>query len=181
MKLLKSALLGLLIISLAVSGCKKDEEESNYLQVGDKTVTLSDGNIKYYGDYSATSWNFDLDFVSPEITLSTDESGNPDYTGVGARVYFEVYSASSTKLNDGDYTYLNDGTYAAGTYDEFSYTYDYNGDYTIVDGYEGTLTVKNNGNNSFVIDFSGKDENSNVVKLHYNGTLHYYDRSNIAK
>ncbi len=181
MKMIKEILICLFVLGLAFSGCKKDKDDSpNYLQVGDTIVYLSDGNIKYYGAYSATSYNFDLDFVSKEIVLSTDGSGDPDYTGVGTRVYFETYTSSSTALLSGNYTFLDDDSYAAGTWDYSYYMFDYNGGYNEVYIEEGTITVSNK-NDSFVIDFSGKDTEGEIVKLHYSGSLHYYDRSDITK
>ena len=54
----------LTVLAFTVSGCKKDDGPANYLQVGDTTIALSDGNVKFYGTYSPTTYNFDLDFVS---------------------------------------------------------------------------------------------------------------------
>lgn len=183
MKLFKNLLVVILILGFAVSGCKKDKEELNYLQVGDTTIYLSDGNIKYYGNYEGSDYNFDLDFVSSNIVLSTSETnGNPVYTGTGTRIYFETYSGSATELVNGDYTFLNDQTCPAGTFDRCSYSFEYNYDalfnYISIDN--GTMSFKNS-DGSYVINFEGTDPLGNIVKMHYSGSLTYYDRSEDAK
>jgi len=183
MKLFTNAILMLTVLAFTVSGCKKDDGPANYLQVGDTTIALSDGNVKFYGSYSPTTYNFDLDFVSPEIVLSTDESGNPVYTGIGTRIYFETYSKESAAPGDGKYTFLDDGNYTEFTYDYsyYSFNYDWNGGSwasTYIES--GDLTVKKTSG-GYIVDFKGTDENGVAVKLHYKGALTYYDRSSSKK
>jgi hypothetical protein len=184
MKLIKLALLLVAILGLAVSGCKKDDAEANYLQVGDTTIVLNDGNIKYYGIYGTATYNFDIDFVSPEIVLSSGSDGvTPTYTGTGSKIYFETYTGSATELLSGSYTFLDDGNYSDGTFDYSHYAFDYNSSDggTRVYIENGTLTVKALGGYKYDIKYSGLDENGVAVKMHYKGTLTYYDRSEKKK
>jgi len=168
----------LTVLAFAVSGCKKDEGPSNYLQIGDSIITLSGGNIKYYGLYSQenSTYDFDIDLVSKDITLSTDDAGKPVYTGVGTRIYFETYSTEKAAPADGEYTYLDDGSYSNLTYDWCFYAKDYDwahGSWTPNDIQSGTLTVEKIAG-GYIIDFSGTDINEVPVKLHYKGTLNFY-------
>ena len=165
------------VSALAFIGCKKnDNEPVNYLQVGDTTIYLSDGNIVYYGASTETAWNYDLEFVSSNIALSAGNYGIPDYTGEGTRFCFELFSSSSDRLMDGDYTFIDWGTHVAGRYDACTYSFDYNFYDTFTNHVvvEGTLSVKDAGN-EFEIGFNGKDEQGKVVKMYYKGLLNYYD------
>ena len=174
-------ILTVIILGLALTGCGKDEESGNYLQVGDTTIVLSDGNVKYYGSYSPTTYNFDFDFVSPEITLS-NVSGEPTYTGTGTRIYFETFTKESTDPGNGTYTFDNSGSYGDLTFDYSYYAFEYNyeGMYTSVDIEDGDFSVKKTST-GYEINFKGTDENGLKVKLHYAGALTYYNRSNAKK
>lgn len=178
MKLITNAILMLTVLTFAVSGCKKDEGPSNYLQVGDSIIKISGGSVKFYGLYSMenSTYDYDIDLVSPEITLSYDTDNNPVYTGVGTRIYFETYTTEKAAPGDGEYTYLDDGNYSNLTYDWAYYAKDYDwahGSYTPNDIQEGTLTIlKYSG--GYTIDFIGKDVSDVPVKLHYKGPLNSY-------
>jgi len=178
MKLLQNSLLGLVIIILVFSGCKKNEKESvNYLQVGDTTIYLSDGNKLYFGQTSDNTYNFDIELVSSNIALSTNPNGFPVYTGKGTYLSFEVFTSSSSSLANGEYTFFFDGnTSPAGTYEgckyssEFVYETDYN--YQIIT--EGILTVKNI-KGGMELSFVGETAQGEDVKMYYKGALNYYE------
>jgi len=174
-------ILTVIILGLALTGCGKDEESGNYLQVGDTTIVLSDGNVKYYGPYSPTTNNFDFDFVSPEITLS-NESGTPTYTGTGTRIYFETFSKESTDPGNGTYTFDDSGGYADLTFDYSYYSFEYNdqGLYTVINIKDGNLSI-NKTTSGYEVSYKGTDENGVKVKLHYKGALTYYKRSSTKK
>jgi len=170
-----------LILGLTLAGCGKDKESGNYLQVGDTTIVLSDGNVKYYGSYSPTTYNFDFDFVSPEITLSTEE-GDPVYTGTGTRIYFETFTKESTDPGNGTYTFDDSGDNADLTFDYsyYAFEYNYDGMYTSVEIEDGDLSIKKTST-GYEINFKGTDVDGLRVKLHYAGALTYYDRSDAKK
>ena len=153
----------------------------NYLQVGDTTIYLSDGNKSYFGKTSDNSYNFDIELVSSNIVLSTSTNANADeypvYTGTGTYLYFEAYTSSSSSLADGEYTFFYDGeTHPAGTFDvckyssEFVYETDYS--YQIIT--DGTLTVKNI-KGGMELSFVGKTPMGEDVKMYYKGALNYYE------
>jgi hypothetical protein len=181
MKNFTKVLFVVMVLGLGLTGCGKDGESGNYLQVGDTTITISDGNLKYYGSYSATTYNFDLDFVSPEITLSNN-SGEPTYTGTGTRIYFETYTTSSTAPGNGTYTFDDSGDYLNLTYDYcyYSFNYSYSASYSSVDVEDGDLSIKKTSS-GYEVNFKGTDLNGVKVKLHYAGALTYYDRSENKK
>jgi len=178
MKLLQNSLLGLVIIILVFSGCKKNEKESvNYLQVGDTTIYLSDGNKLYFGQTSDNTYNFDIELVSSNIALSTNPNGFPVYTGKGTYLYFEVFTSSSSSLADGEYTFFFDAnTSPAGTYDaiKYSFEYAYETDYNFHFVTEGTLTIKNI-KGGMEVSFTGENAMGEDVKMYYKGVLNYYE------
>jgi|WetSurMetagenome_2_1015567.scaffolds.fasta_scaffold00237_11 hypothetical protein len=169
-----------MFFGLILAGCSK-EESGNYLQVGDTTIVLSDGNLKYFGPTSATTYNFDIDLVSPEIVLSSN-SGVPIYTGKGSRICFEIFTTGKTSPGNGSYTY---DAYSNSVDKTFDYCY-YSFDYTATDIYSsiyvesGTLNLKST-TSGYEINFSGTDHIGKRVKIHYVGALTYYNRTGAKK
>jgi len=84
MKILSKVLLGAVALSLTFAGCKKDEPTVSYLQAGDVTSTLTQGNLIYYGESTyggSPYYSYYLEFFSQGIDLGTDNSGYPTYSG----------------------------------------------------------------------------------------------------
>jgi len=181
MKSFTKVFFSVLVLGLTLAGCGKDGESGNYLQVGDTTIVLSDGNVKYYGSYSPTTYNFDFDFVSPEITL-TNESNTPTYTGTGTRIYFETYTTESAEPGNGTYTFDDSGSYADLTFDYSYYSFNYSdeGVYSSVYIENGDLSIKKTSS-GYEVNYKGTDENGVKIKLHYAGPLTYYNRDTSKK
>jgi hypothetical protein len=165
---------------LTLAGCTK-EESGNYLQVGDTTIVLSDGNLKYFGPKSATTYNFDIDLVSPEIVLSSN-GGVPLYTGKGSRICFEIFTSVKTSPGNGSYTYDAYSNSADKTFDYCYYSFDYTSTdiFSVVYVENGTLNIKNT-TTGYEINFNATDQKGKRVKIHYVGALTYYNRTGAKK
>ena len=185
MKNLTKSLIGIMILCLVFTGCKKEKELESYLKVGDVECTLTDGNIVFYGELSKKAatpvYSYYLEFCSQGIALSTDPDGYPEYTGTGVKVILSLYSAGTPRPASGiDYEYhewsdaqnaLNYGGYIIG------YTSEVKG---MSNGFvDGTVTVKGSGDN-YTITYVGKDEEGTDVLFQYSGKLTYYDGSDWA-
>lgn len=171
-------ILGLLFI--ISNSCKKDkdddEETKNYFKVGGEYTELSGGSLLYYGtDDWYEGYNFDLYLASSGI-----EGGEEGCTGSGVLIYYELFSSSSTSLANGDYLFDDESDICLeGTFDEGSYSLDYNcedDEGSWVEFVSGKLVVNKNGS-EYVLNISGKDEYGNTITGYYKGLITKYDET----
>lgn len=88
---------------------------TNSFAVNGNSYTLSQGLIQYFGETGNDSYNHDIVLLSEGIQIQTQDGQIIGATGKGEVVYFELFSALSDKIADGEYIFA-DG-YAAGTFD----------------------------------------------------------------
>lgn len=170
---------GVLILSLALTGCKKDKDKgpSNYFKVGATVYEVSAGTLENYGTDAANYEGYNLDLTLMSSGIDVDQYGS--WSGTGKAIYFETYSTSGTILPSGEYTY----DYVSDIPPTFTFDYaDYcinwtTSNHTWVYLVAGTITVVRDGNN-YTIDLTGGiDLSANAVTAHYSGTLEYFDYS----
>lgn len=170
MKNLLKPLTLILVLSILLSGCKKDEEpapKKNYMTYKDTEYDLSSGFLVEFGGSSTTGYNFDLYLLSSGLSVSLTDF----ITGTGEVLYFELWSSASSGLENGTYTFSN--TEAPNKYTTFEALINYNStdqtvDEDVVDG-TGNVTVKVDGQ-TYTIDFDITTPSGNI-KGNYTGTL----------
>jgi hypothetical protein len=180
MKNLIKIFTGILVLSLALAGCKKDKDKgvSNYFKVNGTTYALAEGVLENEGtSESYEGYNLYLTLLSNGFTV--DE--NDDWTGSGKVILFELYSISATSLPSGNYDF-DDVTSPSPT---FSFDW---GMYALdlvlsppsgtgVDLVSGTLTVVKDGSSYDITLKNCEDEDGNTITAHFAGTLQYFDLS----
>jgi hypothetical protein len=156
------------------AGCKKDKDSpSNYLQASDTTVKLSHGTLEDYKDPSAVGYWLGIGLLTSGITL--DAEGYWDNAGSG--IYFSIHSDSATSFPTGTYTFDDSEDPPTFTFDYADFCMKWTTDYennVWVSLVSGTLKIVKNGDN-YKITFNGVDENGDVVRGNYTGTLEYWD------
>jgi hypothetical protein len=178
MKNLIKIFTGILVLSLALTGCKKDKDKvSNYLKVNGTTYALVEGVLE--NDGTSESWegyNLYLTLLSDGFTV--DE--NDDWTGSGKAILFELFSTSATSLPSGNYDY-DDVTSPSPTFSFDGGFYVLNlvipSGGTMVDLVSGTLTVVKDGSSYDITLKNCEDEDGNTITAHFAGTLQYFDLS----
>ena len=149
-------LLTLLIIPLLFQACNKDEEEvvqKNHILYNDAEYSLDDGFFQFFGklDPGATGFNFDVYLYSSGLSFD-----NNQFSGTGNMIFFEMFSAVSSELATGTYTFDANETGNANTFDDgfFIINFDVvNETGTLVDISGGTVKVtKTDTTFEFVID-----------------------------
>lgn len=175
-KILTITLLSLIIFA----GCKKESKvntSDNYIKYNNQTYQIDKGVIENWGkgDFDE-GYNIDLTLFSDGLTpveiggMITSASGN------GHVIYFEMFTNSSTQLDNGTYDY--DWSYEAGTFDYGWILINYNGDLDDAeidqDIEDGTVTINKSGD-TYEITINCTDEDGKSVTGYYKGTLKYYD------
>jgi hypothetical protein len=171
--------LGILAFSIMLlcSGCKKDNKDNgpeNYFKYNGKTYSLADGFLEYYGLWSGTGYNFDVNLYSSGITYDGE-----DFQGTGNAVYLEMYSSSSASLASGTYTYDESSSEDPLTFDEGMFGMKINmsdGSGTVTAVGSGTVKVSKSGE-AYEFTFSCKNSNNQTISGYFKGTLDYYDYS----
>jgi hypothetical protein len=169
---MKKLLLILLIAPIMFSACKKDEEDNrtNGFTIGETEYELDNGTAVYFG---VTVENGDINF---DVYLFSSEIDYNSTTGVGERIYFELFSETAEDIKSGTYTFNANqsgtaGTFGSGIKDIITVDYDIlrdSGTSYNVNG--GTLIVSVSGN-TYTFDFSLQLEDNSTVTGYYKGEL----------
>ena len=169
-----------LVLGIALAGCKKDDPV-NYLNVGDLSCVLTQGNVIYQGTSTNDGTPFyvyNIELFSQGVELGTDLDGYPTYDGSGAMVYISLFSSGATRPASGsDYEYhewsaknhaLNGGYF----------NLDYNPSTKALGNTfgSGTVTVKGSGD-SYTILFEGTGSDGEAISMRFTGQLESYDGS----
>jgi hypothetical protein len=186
-----STLVLIFLLSIALSGCKKDSKEetkSNYLKIGDSEYALSQGYLYFYGG-DGSMFDFDLVLLSPEITVYKSTGTLDSLVGTGQYIIFRMISSGTARLTPGDYGYTTPTqAWGPGTFHEANYLLTYNAqlqhnpNFTEIIG--GTVKIINsevkspynlsNQGMQYELSYSGKDENSKDISLYFKGRLDFF-------
>lgn len=168
-------LLFILLASSSFISCEKDEDETssskNYLKVGDMEYELYEGHIANEGEGSQ------YEGFETVLTLYSSSYHQPKQEGRDVFIYFEMYTNTGLKLDNGEYTYNVEKPYPIGSIGEAEYEEctnmmdECNDDIKIA---SGKITVAENGG-VYSITVDCTDEKGNKITGFYKGTLEYLD------
>jgi len=151
MKKLFKPFIAVLLLSLFVVRCKKDEEESvkNYFNYNGTEFALSQGFLENYGKYGDDEgYNIDLILLSSDFTIHEGSGEIDSISGKGDILLFEIYTSLPDKLDVRDYMYDATESGAAGTFDWGILGMDLNMETETGTAYEitaGKVSVTSNG------------------------------------
>ena len=193
MKHLLKMTAGTLVICLAIMACKKDDKKTpkNYFKIGDKTYAVANASLQNWGmDIDTTdSWVYDgynvnMSLFSNGLTLETTSNGHLNLLGRGQILFFELYSSSGTRLDNGVYTFdTSSGPYQVGTFDYSDYSLSWdatssNNVWTYVSS--GEITINSNGPD-YELTIDCIDKHGAKVTGHYAGTFQYFNYEDFKK
>ena len=177
MKQLTAIFAGLFILSLLLTGCKKDKDDDkdNFFAVEDDNQDLSWGLYIYWG---TDSWyegeGFQVFLCSADLEFSSDLF---IWTGTGNRMLIEFISDSDEEISTGTYEFETEEPLPVFTFDQYSYwetgynTAEYDGSYLA----SGTIKVNSLGDDKYEFIIDATDEGDNEVTGYFKGTLNYVD------
>lgn len=184
-----------LVLGLGFASCSDDDDDEspNFVKIGEKTYALNGGLLEDYGNIGEEGiFNLDLVLHSSGIRYNSEME---EYYGKGNYVGFELYTGTEGDLDAGEYTsgswfepetmvYVS-SVYALNidleTAEEFYEAWD-NDEVDIEDRpwiegeMYGTLSLEKEGD-KYIIEFAGLTEEEEVVVIHYEGKLSYFDFS----
>ena len=170
-----------LVIGVLFVACDKKKNETtpkNYFRLDEKNYELAFGILENYGKYYGdTAVNIDLSFFSPEVKIDEKVVPLDSITGTGAALYFEAFSADSTGLVSGNYTYDETESGNPWTFDVSIVVYDYNmatNKGNILNITSGKITVSRSGDN-YSITFDCYTTDGKSVTGSFEGKLDMYD------
>jgi len=99
--ILRYFLVATIAVVAILTSCNKDDDDDNYFMYDGKKYTLNKGYIGYYGATGGV-YNFDIMLLSSGLQVDVKEG---KVTGKGHMMYFELWSSSSTGLDDGKFTF----------------------------------------------------------------------------
>jgi hypothetical protein len=172
--------IAILLLSIFIAGCKKDEEESvkNYFNYNGTEFILSQGFLENYGKYAADEGNnIDLSLLSSTFTIHEKNGEVDSVSGVGDALYFEIFTSLPDKLDVRDYTYDGTESFAAGTFDFGMIGMGYNMDTETGPAFEitgGKVSVTSNGA-EYEITINCTVSNGKTITGYYKGPLKYYN------
>src|SRR5690554_1709776 len=184
-----------LVLGLGFASCSDDDDDEspNYLKIGDKTYSLNAGMLEDYGEVDEEGiFNMYLILHSSGLRYNSEME---DYEGKGELVAFNLLSGVEGDLEAGEYSfgmweYSERLTYVSSEYylgmdvetaEEFYEAWD-NDEVDIEDRpwiegeMYGTLSLEKEGD-KYIIEFAGLTEEEEVVVIHYEGKLSYFDFS----
>ncbi len=184
MKNLIYLFVGALILSVYFSGCKKkDDTPNNSFKYEDTEYDLSQGFLENYGLWDQVgTYNIDLSLASSGFTFYEVDGEIDSISGTGHLIYFETFSPSAGKLDDGDYTFDATESGTAFTFDLSSVVIDFNiltETGTVLDINGGTLTIKANGD-EYEVSFDLTNTTGKKITGFFKGKLKSYDYSGIG-
>jgi hypothetical protein len=177
MKQLTAIITGLFILSLLLTGCKKDKDDDkdNLFAVEDAKYNLSWGLYLYWG---TDSWyegeGYQVYLCSADLDFSTDLY---IWTGTGNRMLIEFISDSDEEISTGTYELETTEPLPVFTFDQYSYwetgynTAENDGSYLA----SGTIKVKSLGDDKYEFIIDATDGSGNDVNGYFKGTLEYVD------
>jgi hypothetical protein len=180
MKNLFKPFVAVLLLSIIIAGCKKDEDKagkSNFIYNGTE-FKLSQGFLINYGKYSADEgYNIDLSLLSSDFTIHQSNGAIDSVSGIGDAIIFEIYTSLPNKLDVKDYVYDATESGADGTFDLGIVYMDYNastnnGTQYVITG--GKVSVISNGS-EYEITFNCTTSNGKTLTGNYKGALKYYN------
>jgi hypothetical protein len=181
----------ILLLAIALSGCKKDSKEetkSNKLKIGDSEYALSQGYLYFYGG-DGSMFDFDLVLLSPGITMYKSNGTLDSLVGTGQYIIFRMISSGTGRLTPGDYGYTTPTqAWGPGTFHEANYLLTYNAqlqhnpNFTEITG--GTVKIIDSEVNSpynlsnqgmqYELSYSGNDEFNKNISLYFKGRLDFF-------
>lgn len=180
MKKLFRSFTAVLLLSLFVSGCKKDEEETvkNYFNYNGTEFILSQGFLENYGKYEAGEGNnIDLTLLSSAFTIHEKNGEVDSVSGTGNALYFEIFTSLTDKLDIRDYVFDGTESFAAGTFDFGMVGMDFNLATETGTAFEitgGKVSVTANGP-EYEITINCTASNGKTITGYYKGPLKYYN------
>ena len=172
MKSLFKYLMLLSITLLVFSGCKKDDDQSNFVRVDNEQFSLASGVLVKFGMIGdeAEGCYYALTLVSPDIEVGQYGS----LSGTGAFINFFIVSESLTGLPSGTYTFDETSIpLPFSTFGDAAHCMTWQSGHfnDMADIISGEITVVNHDNDRYEITFNCKDENNDRVEGYFNGTL----------
>jgi hypothetical protein len=172
MNKLKYTLTGLLFFGLLFTGCKKEAEKVNYLQVSDGTFEITHGSLEYYG-VSVNGYDIGMNLFTSGITVD----GEGYWSNSGTVIWLEFISTASDGISSGSYVFST--SLAAFTIRNISYCVSWvsgssSNEWVYLSS--GNVSIVRNGNN-YEINLKGIDSNGKVVKTNFTGDFEMYDFS----
>ncbi len=176
-------ILPIILLSLFIfTGCKKDKDgdsPNNYIKYDGEMYHIDKGILENYGQWDAGAYNLDLTLFSNEIKLIESQGEITGVTGTGNYIYFEMFTSSTTHLDNGTYQY-NYTSEEAGTFDQGAIAINYNIEYEtgeiMQEITDGTVKVSKNSD-TYEITIDCTDEDGKSVTGYFKGTLTWYDAS----
>lgn len=162
---------------LAVSACKKDEDDDDSTQpfpqelvVDGTRYELGTAFMEHYPDFGVNSENLDLFMLTDGVTVYYNNDNYPDsISGNGYILYFEMFSADSTYLSAG--TYVADTTYGQGTFATAFLAPITNGEVDNDEQLNSATVEVARDNNTYTITGSGKDDMNRDFNFSYQGAI----------
>jgi hypothetical protein len=180
MKNLLKPFVAILLLSIFIAGCKKDEEETvkNYFNYNGTEFSLSQGFLENYGKYGTDEgFNIDLSLLSSGFTINESNGEVESVTGTGDGLYFEIYTSLPDKLDIRDYTYDAKESYVAGTFSYGMFGTGFsieNETGSLFDITGGKVSVTSNGS-EYEITINCTSSNGKTITGHYKGPLKYFN------
>ncbi|SMO60454.1 hypothetical protein SAMN06265379_103280 [Saccharicrinis carchari] len=182
--------LGLVMMSILLVSCSDDDNKvtsKNYFKVGDKEYDLSAGIIDNYGTDDGyggyDGYNTDLALYSNGFSLQKDEYNEWDLVGKGHFIFFELFSSTGEKFDDGDYNFSEAEPNPIGTfnYADYSISLDSEKEYSEAEEGEiwidivgGKVNIAKNGD-VYTITIDCINDKGEKVSGFYRGKLRYFD------
>ncbi len=135
-----SILFTFLVLPFLFPSCNKDDEEpvlKNHILYNDAEYILDNGFFQFFGklDPGATGFNYDVYLFSSGLTFNDGK-----FSGSGNMIFFEMFSAISSELATGTYTFDANETGNANTFDDGFFIINFD-----VDNQTGTQVIINGG------------------------------------
>lgn len=182
MKKVTNIILATFILSiLLMVGCKKDNDSPNNKMNYDGTeYELSQGFLENFGKWTdQMDYNMEIVLLSSGFAVHEADGEIDSLSGIGHGIIFDLFTASSNKVDVGEYTYDSNDSGQAGTFNFADGVVNYNS--ATEDGTEfeisaGKLTIVQNGD-TYELNFDCTAENGKQVTGYFKGSLKYYDMS----
>lgn len=177
MKKLTAIFTGLFILTLLLTGCKKDKDDDrdNFFTVEDDQYNLAWGLYIYYGtDIWYEGEGFQVYLCSADLEFNSDLY---IWTGTGNRMLIEFISDTAEGISTGTYEFETTEPLPVFTFDQWSYwetgynTAANDGSYLA----SGTIKVKSLGDDKYEFIIDATDGSGKEVTGYFKGTLNYVD------
>jgi hypothetical protein len=170
-----NSLIFIVLLAITSSGCKKDDEKSNFLKVDDSRHRLGSGCLVNSGPIEGflEGYLYYLYFASPGIEINQD--GVP-ISGSGQVIGFRCVSSSLIGLETGEYVF-DETSYPLPFLSFYSSNYSldwtYGGDTDWTKLVSGVVNVINNNDNNYEMTIDCEDENGDQVTGYFKGLFIY--------